>query len=522
MILLAPLTLTVVVALSLETATTSTTNGSSGTLASIVSSTTLDGKMYLNKGIVGFGYILSNFRESTGDTLGGFGSAIALKRGTWRKKGGKFYASSLVQIAGTTCMFFLFGTSSKLTEGASTLRVATINYQARQHEIDFVLSPYYESANQTLEDGARSLQLQYRKTTLQYDHQHKTTSGLDPNAVREAQRGLELNPLRDPEMPVVAKEDDRLSLDVEGLVTNKDGSYWISDEYGPYIYRFSASGLLLQTIQPPAAVLPRDASGQLNFTSAVDPATGRKPNQGFESLAFDPSTSTLYAMLQSATIQDGGSSKSTSRHTRLFAYDVSHHITPRLKGEWVVPLPQSAKGNTLSCSEIHWVGDGKFLALSRDGDGRGGDDAKSKYKQADLFSIVHATDIHGTKYDDPANPISPSGVLDPAITPAAYVPFVNYLDAVQLAKFGLHNGKPDDSALVASKWESLALAPIGDPALPNDYFMITAADNDFISTDGVALGQPFDAGIDVDNQILVFRVTLPTLKKKLVDDYLGI
>lgn len=35
------------------------------------------------------------------------------------------------------------------------------------------------------------------------------------------------------------------------------------------------------------------------------------------------------------------------------------------------------------------------------------------------------------------------------------------------------------------------------------------ADNDFISTHGIALGVPFDAGLDNDNQMLVFRVTLP-------------
>ena len=35
------------------------------------------------------------------------------------------------------------------------------------------------------------------------------------------------------------------------------------------------------------------------------------------------------------------------------------------------------------------------------------------------------------------------------------------------------------------------------------------ADNDFISTQGISLGQPFDAGLDVDNQFMVFRVTLP-------------
>jgi len=30
-----------------------------------------------------------------------------------------------------------------------------------------------------------------------------------------------------------------------------------------------------------------------------------------------------------------------------------------------------------------------------------------------------------------------------------------------------------------------------------------------MSTNGVSLGEPFDAGIDNDNQFMVFRVTLP-------------
>lgn len=38
----------------------------------------------------------------------------------------------------------------------------------------------------------------------------------------------------------------------------------------------------------------------------------------------------------------------------------------------------------------------------------------------------------------------------------------------------------------------------------------TQADNDFITTNGVSLGVPYDAGLDNDNQFLVFRVTLPT------------
>ena len=87
-------------------------------------------------------------------------------------------------------------------------------------------------------------------------------------------------------------------------------------------------------------------------------------------------------MLQSATIQDGGNKKSNSRYTRLLAYDISQpsEIRPALVAEYVVPLPQDSDGHTLGASEIAFVSDQLFLALSRDSDGHGGDDTKSSYK----------------------------------------------------------------------------------------------------------------------------------------------
>ena len=45
-------------------------------------------------------------------------------------------------------------------------------------------------------------------------------------------------------------------------------SFWIGDEY---IYRFSKTGQLIQAIQPVNAVLPKDSSGALDFTSESDP-----------------------------------------------------------------------------------------------------------------------------------------------------------------------------------------------------------------------------------------------------------
>lgn len=49
----------------------------------------------------------------------------------------------------------------------------------------------------------------------------------------------------------------RIALDTEGLVLNEDGSFWISDEYGPYVYRFDKKGKMVAAIRPPEALVPR-------------------------------------------------------------------------------------------------------------------------------------------------------------------------------------------------------------------------------------------------------------------------
>jgi hypothetical protein len=51
-----------------------------------------------SQGLVGFGLIPSDFKESTGDTLGGIGSAIDIKHGTWSQgQDGTFSGTFVVQ-----------------------------------------------------------------------------------------------------------------------------------------------------------------------------------------------------------------------------------------------------------------------------------------------------------------------------------------------------------------------------------------------------------------------------------------
>lgn len=107
--------------------------------------------------------------------------------------------------------------------------------------------------------------------------------------------------------------------------------------------------------------------------------------------------------------------------------------------------------------------------------------------------------------------MAPGGTLRAGVTPVAYQKFVDLNDNGQLAKFGLHNGAPNDDNNLNEKWEGIAIVPVGDNANPDDYFMVLAADNDFITQDGHTQGKPYaDAsGINNDTLMLVYRVTLP-------------
>lgn len=332
--------------------------------------------------------------------------------------------------------------------------------------------------------------------------------------------------------------DSHLSVDQEGFVVLPNGAgYILSDEYGPYIHFALPSGEIIYSLRPPPAIVPQTSDGTDRFTAETQPAAGRADNQGFEALTFDVKTSTLWAMLQSATIQDSvGGDKTTNRNTRLFGWtlpnggDFRKIASPdvQLKYEYAVQLPASKKGKTYAQSEMTIIDSTTFLVLSRDGNGFGDTSSSSGYKQADLISTKAATNLAGTAYDQPGTPIAPQGTLLSSITPVAYASFVNLIDPAQLAKFGLHNGGAIDANLIASKLESLAIAPAGDASAPDDYLLFVVSDNDFITANGHQkaqvganatyagdwVDQPYSDAYaqqygSADTQLFVYRLTLP-------------
>jgi hypothetical protein len=474
----------------------------SAAVAGEAQSVTFEGAAFVNKGLVGVGRVPADAKDKLGDTLGGIGSGMVADTSSWKRDGDKYSG-----------VFYMLPDRGWNTEGS-------VDYPGRLQKFSIEFTPYSgaDVAPQT------QLKLTYDDSIVLHEANGTQTTGLDPTEVRKAADGL-------PDLPSAG---GKISLDDEGVVRMADGSFWVSDEYGPYIYHFSADGALQGAIQPPQALIPM-RGGVENFSSAnppkggavpkpKDPEIGRQNNQGLEGLSMSADGKTLYALLQSATIQDGGKAGGGSPdryNTRFFSYDISDVKAPKLAAEYVLQLPRfkDAKGKQLVAaqSEIHALDDHRFLVIARDsGHGSGLKDSSSVYRSIDLFDTTGATNIAGTDFDG-TKPVAPEGKLDPSVTPVKYARFIDMNDNTQLNRFGLHNGEPNDTNALYEKWEAMALLPVLDDASPNDYFLVIASDNDFLTQNGSMQGMPYkdSSGANVDSVVLVYRISLPDGMKPL-------
>ena len=457
---------------------------------------TVNSLQFVDKGLVAVGRIPANQRDKFGETFGS-GSGMSVERSTWRRTATGYQGN-----------FVLLPDRGYNVEG-------TTDYRARLNKLSIQLVPHLGAAPPPIDTQQTGVKATLVDTILLTDVAGEYMTGLDPEAVRPPGTGL-------PALPLA--KNGHVSIDPEAVVRMADGSYFISDEYGPYIYRFSAEGKMVAAIRPPEAFIPMRKGAQ-NFSSnnpgpgAVipeppNPNSGRQNNQGFEGMSLTPDGHHLVVILQSATRQDGGNSAATRRYTRMLFYDLSTATQPRLDAEYVVPLPVfDAAGATLVAaqSELVALGATKFLLLARDSNnGYGMKGAQSVFRKIMILDTEGATNIAGGEFDG-LKPVAPKGVLDAAVKPVTLTPFIDLNDNAQLNRFGLHSGVPNDRNNLSEKWEAVSLVSVLDPAAPDDYFMFVINDNDFITQDGFQAGASYkDAGgADVDTTLLVYRVTLP-------------
>ncbi len=462
---------------------------------------TLGGETFVNHGLVGAGRLAAATTDFQGDTLGSF-SGMAVTE--WTRAADGAYAGKVLTLP------------DRGPNGVGTV-AGTTPYDNRVHAFDLTFRPLGAGA------PARAEQLTLTPTggfLLKDDKGHAFT-GMDPGD------GVVFCGHAACPSALTGPGGFRISLDGEALARLPDGSFYVGDEYAANIYRFDAAGALKGVIAPVAAVTPRK-DGRPAFSSEIKPSLGRRPNQGLEGVAVSPDGKRLFALLQSAALQDSGEGDAARAVTRLFVYDIDKDPAPAAPiAEYALELPVlRTKGDggepdkVAAQSELLALSDHQFLVLARDGAGLGSGSAKpTVYRSVLLVDTAGATNLAGQASDAEGAAIAPGGVLRQGVIPARQAQLINLIDPAGLARFGLNldNAAPN-AATLPEKLESLALVPALDPAAPDDVFLLVGSDNDFQTARGKVGDLAFDAAprtpegapaADNDSLVLVYRLTLP-------------
>ena len=177
---------------------------------------------------------------------------------------------------------------------------------------------------------------------------------------------------------------DPNGYDSEGLVALADGTFWVSDEYGPFITHFDATGRQIGRLSPFDGSLPPELAARL-------------ANRGMEGLAITPDGTTLVGMMQSALQQTDLAGFDAKKLTPLRI--VTYRFADGAVHEYLYLLDDPVSTKT-AVSEIAAVSNTTFLVDERDGNF-----PPNAIKKLYTIDLTGATDVGpsssvpGTSYD---------------------------------------------------------------------------------------------------------------------------
>lgn len=243
---------------------------------------------------------------------------------------------------------------------------------------------------------------------------------------------------------------DPYGLDSEGIAVAEDGTFWVSDEYGPHIVHFDVDGTTIERINP-------FGSGE-GGRKLPQVFAKRWANRGMEGLALTPDGKTLVGIMQSHLYNPNKNAVASKNLTRIVTFDIESGETKQ--------FCYLQEANALSNSEITAISNTEFLVVERDGRFQDGD-PDAVYKRLYKIYTDGATDVSdpedgefglmfqgGTKTIEE---LTNQEILDEGIVPVRKVLVADLL--ADLPSF------PHD------KLEGIALI--------NDQFIAVCNDNDF-------------------------------------------
>jgi hypothetical protein len=172
-------------------------------------------------------------------------------------------------------------------------------------------------------------------------------------------------------------------FDTESIEIGPDGTFWIGDEFGPFILHADRHGRLLEApIAAPGVKSPQNPT--------LDVLGGKEPNvaasRGFESLAIDPSRQYLYPMFE-GPVGDANQQNLRILQLSLKTHQFTHHVQ-RLRlempggrvnlstlfligGARAYPDAVAPPPGGESAAELTAVNSHQFLVVERDSNGDG-------------------------------------------------------------------------------------------------------------------------------------------------------
>jgi hypothetical protein len=260
-------------------------------------------------------------------------------------------------------------------------------------------------------------------------------------------------------------------FDPESIRLSNDGlSFFISDEYGPYIYQFLRSnGQRIRTFSVPQDLYVAHPGPTTTIETSMN-TIGRVANKGMEGLAITPDGKTLVGILQNSTLQDAAEGGDAANLLRMVMIDIASGKTLHEYGY----LLTTGSG----VSDIVALNNHEFMVDERDGHGLG-DDSKAKVKQIFKIDLDGATDILG---------MDGTSAAKVAVKKTLFLDFVKLLEA---------NGYTAEQ--IPAKIEGTAFGPDVKQGKKTIHTFWVANDNDFL--------QDFAGPGSNPNQFWVFGFT---------------
>ncbi|MDQ2586596.1 esterase-like activity of phytase family protein [Saccharothrix yanglingensis] len=243
-------------------------------------------------------------------------------------------------------------------------------------------------------------------------------------------------------VPFALTRPDRVltgsDFDVESIQRAADGTYWIGDEFGPYLLHFDRAGRLLAPPVPlPGVFAPENPAGTANLGGS----------KGFEGLALSADGRTLDALLEGTVAGDAPGS------LRLNEFDLAGGRYTGARWTYQLDKPEHAIGDAIA------VDRNRLLVIERDG-AQGVDAVTKKVYLADKRDRDRDGTLDKTLVADLldiANPRRLGGFGERFTFPFTTIEDVVILDDRTIAVLNDNNfpsssgrtpGKPDDNEFI--------------------------------------------------------------------------